>query len=138
VFLQSSFQTISHESECYQYLLNFKKELIKQFISHLESDFFDEHSLPYLNLLGSVGYTLPVENLHREIKEKKLSSMQTIGTNLNFHQLKNLSPLEYIEEIKDLKKEFTALLVVFFEKKCKEILFNFLSGQIQHLNSIGK
>ena len=57
---------------------------------------------------------------------------------VSFGNINKLTHLEFIETIQRDKKEFTDLLIDFYQHQCESITLDFLTNQIIYLKSIGK
>ncbi|OHY96322.1 hypothetical protein BI375_02075 [Vibrio rotiferianus] len=141
IFSQHVLQGISNQKKYYEYLSKIAMNLVGDYFTHIDEEFFDGSTMPFLNNFKKAGYNLPLDTYFKLVKSKKLKcieSIRSIGDDLSFRNINKLTPLEFIATIKSDKKVFTDFLMEFYQRQCESITLNFLNEQVIHLKSIGK
>ncbi|MFA0256037.1 hypothetical protein AB4481_16230 [Vibrio breoganii] len=141
IFSQHVLQSISNQKKYHEYLSQAAMNVLDNYCNHISEEFFDGSTMPFLNNFIKVGYSLPLGIYFKLIKSTKLKyieSKRSIGSDLSFSNISKLTHLEFIETIQRDKKDFTDLLIGFYQQQCESITLDFLTNQIIYLKSIGK
>ncbi|MEZ9910839.1 hypothetical protein AB4371_20645 [Vibrio sp. 10N.261.51.A3] len=141
IFSQHGLQSISNQKKYHEYLSQAAMNVLDNYCTHISEEFFDGSTMPFLNNFKKVGYSLPLDAYCKLVKSTKLKcigSIRSIGSDVSFGNINKLTHLEFIETIQRDKKEFTDLLIDFYQHQCESITLDFLTNQIIYLKSIGK
>lgn len=128
---------INNSDSCRVHLMDFIFTAHEKYLFSLKEDFFDSVNMPFLAAMQDKGYPFPFNELIEYIAKELQVANETLTGKLKmpvYKDLKALSRIEFIEEIKDEKKSFTDNVIHFYQEVCEELIYRFLNNQIKTLN----